>query len=235
MHAYEKIRTEMLQRISQQVWPAGSSLPHEEQLAEEFGVARGTVRRAMEQLVDQGLLERKRKAGTKVAARNAHSSTLTIPVVRREVTDSGAEYGYSLLSARKGGRPLDRSGYFAGAPLLHICCLHLSDGRPYQLEDRLINLAVVPEAEVQDFSEISPNEWLLQKVPYSSVCTTLKAEAADAKQSRHLQIAQHSPVFVIERQTRLDKQQVTLVRMSHPAAGFSIITQTNWIDIPDPE
>ena len=40
MHPYESIRTEMLRRINDQSWPAGFTLPREEDLAEEFGVAR---------------------------------------------------------------------------------------------------------------------------------------------------------------------------------------------------
>ncbi len=230
MHAYEKIRAEMLHRITRQIWPAGSNLPHEEQLAAEFGVARGTIRRAMADLVQQGLVERRRKAGTRVTARSAHSSTLTIPIVRNEIIASGAQYGYKLLAAEKGGSALDMTGDFKDAPLLHICCLHLSDGRPYQFEDRLINLDAVPDAADHDFNGMSPNEWLVEKVPYSAVRTILRAEAADSAQARYLKIRKGSPVFVIERQTRLDILPVTLVKMSHPSDLFSITTQTSLFD-----
>ena len=227
MHAYEKIRAEMLRRIASQDWPAGLTLPHEEQLAEEFGVARGTVRRAMADLVEQGLIERKRRAGTKVASRSAHSSTLTIPIVRKEITASGAQYGYKLLTRETGGAELDPTGHFARAQLLKISSLHLADGQPYQLEERLISLEAVPHAADHDFSAISPNEWLIEQVPYSAVRTVLRAEAADEAQALHLKIARHSPVFVIDRQTRLDTMPVTLVKMSHRAASFSITTTTN--------
>ena len=230
MHAYEKIRAEMLHRITRQVWPAGGSLPHEEQLAAEFGVARGTIRRAMADLVQRGIVVRRRKAGTKVAARRAHSSTLTIPIVRQEIVDSGANYGYKLLTAKNGGNELDKTGQFSGAPLLHICCLHLSDERPYQLEDRLINLDAVPDAADNDFGNMSPNEWLVEKVPYSAVGTVLRAEAADDAQARHLKVKKGSPLFVIERETRLDTLPVTQVKMSHPSDVFSISTRTDLFD-----
>ncbi|TMM50317.1 GntR family transcriptional regulator [Qipengyuania marisflavi] len=230
MHAYEKIRAEMLHRITRQIWPAGGNLPHEEQLAAEFGVARGTIRRAMADLVQQGIIVRRRKAGSKVASRIAHSSTLTIPIVRHEIIDSGADYGYELLSAEKGGNALDKTGHFKGAPLFHICCLHLSDGRPYQFEDRLINLDAVPDAAETNFDNKSPNEWLVEKVPYSAVGTVLRAEAADSTQARHLKIRKGYPLFVIERQTHLDILPVTLVKMSHPADLFSITTQTGVFD-----
>ena len=37
MHPYESIRTEMLRRINDQSWPAGFTLPREEDLAEGGG------------------------------------------------------------------------------------------------------------------------------------------------------------------------------------------------------
>ena len=227
MHAYEKVRAEILRRIASQDWPQGMTLPHEEVLAEEFGVARGTMRRAMADLTERGLIERKRRAGTKVAARAAHSSTLTIPIVRAEISQSGAQYGYKLLERTVGSAELDHTGHFGAASLLQVLCLHLADGRPYQLEDRLISLEAVPQAATADFKTMSPNEWLVEKVPYSAVRTILRADSASAEQARHLKLEKGSPVFVIERQTQLDQSAVTQVRMTHPAGGFSITTETN--------
>lgn len=227
MHPYEEIRAEILRRINNQVWPAGFAVPHEEKLAEEFKVARGTVRRALTSLVDAGLIERKRRAGTRVVGRKSHTSTLTIPIVRHEIEASGRQYGYKLLASDLCGEDQDVQGLFQGAPLQRIVCLHLSDGAPYQLEDRLVNLSAVPEAGTQDFSSVSPNEWLVERVPYSSIRTMLRAEPATEADARYLKLKKSETVFVIERQTRLKTVPVTLVRMSHPASRYQIITETD--------
>jgi len=227
MHPYEEIRTEILRRINSQAWPAGFAVPHEEKLAEEFGVARGTVRRAMAALVDAGLIERRRRAGTRVVGRKSHSSTLTISVVRHEIESAGHAYGYKLLVSKICGPESDDQGLFADALLRHIISLHLSDGRPYQLEDRLVNLGAIPKAQDADFSAVSPNEWLIAQVPYSSVRTTLRAEMPSASDSKYLKLQRNEPVFVIERQTRLDGNVLTLVRMAHPANSFQMITATD--------
>lgn len=227
MHPYEEIRTEILRRINSQAWPAGFAVPHEEKLAEEFGVARGTIRRAMATLVDAGLIERRRRAGTRVVGRKSHSSTLTIPVVRHEIESGGHAYGYKLLESGLCDRSKDDQGLFADAPLRHIISLHLSDGRPYQLEDRLVNLAAIPEARDADFSTVSPNEWLIARVPYSSVRTTLRAELPNADDAKYLKLQRNEPVFVIERQTQLNGNILTLVRMAHPANSFQMITATD--------
>jgi GntR family histidine utilization transcriptional repressor len=227
MHLYEEIRTEILRRINSQAWPAGFSVPHEEKLAEEFGVARGTIRRALASLVDAGLIERRRRAGTRVVGRKSHSSTLTIPVVRHEIESNGQAYGYKLLASTLCGPDRDDQGLFTDAPLRHILSLHLSDGRPYQLEDRLVNLSAIPEAKDADFSTVSPNEWLIARVPYSSVRTTLRAELASAADSRYLKLKRNEPVFVIERKTQLNGAALTHVRMAHPASSFQMITATD--------
>lgn len=227
MHPYEEIRAELLRRINSQDWPAGFAVPHEEKLAEEFNVARGTVRRALTSLVDAGLIERRRRAGTRVAARKAHSSTLTIPIVRHEIEESGRHYGYRLLESEFCGAEKDALGLFADAALRRVVCLHLSDGVPYQLEDRLLNLDVIPEAEAGDFSAVSPNEWLVERVPYSSIRTVLRAEPANEADSRHLKLKTDETVFVIERHTRLKSAPLTFVRMSHPASRYQIVTETS--------
>jgi GntR family histidine utilization transcriptional repressor len=226
MHTYEEIKQEILRRINQQVWPTGYTLPHETKLAEEFNVARGTIRQALTSLVDAGLIERRRRAGTRVVDRKSHSSKLTIPLVRHEIETLGKTYSYRLILNEAKGAGVKSAAFPAGSKLRHIICLHMSDGRPYQLEDRLLNLDTVPAAREETFETISPNEWLLSQVPYSSVRTVLRAETASAQDERYLELKTGDPVFIIERQTYLEGEPLTSVRMSHPAHSFQIVTKT---------
>ncbi len=226
MHPYEDIRATILERINNQTWPAGSTLPHEEQLAKEFDVARGTIRRALSSLVEAGLIERRRKAGTRVVDRRSHMSTLNIPIIRHEIESSGAQYGYKLLSSDIHSPEKDETGFFKTASLKHVLALHLKDGRPFQLEDRLINLTAIPKARDESFKTISPNEWLVAQVPYSSIRTYLRAELASALDVTHLKITTGRPVFIVERQTTLKTVPLTRVRLSHDAAQYQVVTET---------
>ena len=105
-------------------------------------------------------------------------------------------------------------------------CLHLSDGKPFQLEDRLINLDAVPEAADETFETISPNEWLVQRAPYSFIRTALRAERAHQIDQDHLGLEAGAPVFVIERQTRFRDAPLTAVRLSNRVDEFEIITES---------
>lgn len=58
----------LLNDISSGVYPVGSSLPGELELAEKYGVSRGTVRAALDQIQTLGLISRRKRAGTRVEA-----------------------------------------------------------------------------------------------------------------------------------------------------------------------
>lgn len=64
---YQKAETEMLRRIKTGEWPTGQRLGNEFELADEFGVSQGTMRRALMSLEAQGYLSRKPGRGTIVA------------------------------------------------------------------------------------------------------------------------------------------------------------------------
>lgn len=65
---YYQIASMLRGRILSGVYPAGSLLGTEKQLAESFGVSRITIRQALTALADQGLIDRQRARGTFVAA-----------------------------------------------------------------------------------------------------------------------------------------------------------------------
>jgi len=71
---YMQARDLLVQRIIDGVWTPGSYLPSEMQLAGELGVSVGTIRKATEDLADQGLLERQHGRGTRVVAHSNASS-----------------------------------------------------------------------------------------------------------------------------------------------------------------
>jgi len=71
---YERVKRHMSEAILVGEWPPGMSLPSETSLAQSFGIAVGTVRRAMSDLVAEGLLTRRRKTGTVVTGRMPHHS-----------------------------------------------------------------------------------------------------------------------------------------------------------------
>jgi GntR family transcriptional regulator, histidine utilization repressor len=213
------IRAELARRIAAREWSPGIAIPGEERLASEFGVARATVNRALQDLARAGLVERKRKAGTRVALHPVREARFAIPLVRHEIEAKGAAYGYTLLSreiTKAPGIVRARLGLSGDARMLHLRCLHTADRAPYQYEDRWICLAAVPAAASESFETVGPNEWLVEHAPFSRAEFAFFAAAATVEEAALLGLQGGAPVFVGERLTWLGEASVTLVRMVHP-------------------
>lgn len=217
--SYQDIKADVLHRIRESVWPPGALLPGEIELAAEFGCARATVNRAMRELVDEGFLERKRKAGTRVKKSPTRKASFSIPLIRDEISKTGAEYRYALVEREI----LDAPGWLRaqvkipkGTQVLHLTCMHLASNTPYQLEDRWINLSVVPSAQNQSFEAIGPNEWLVQEIPFTDAELSFSAMNASKEIADFLDQSEGDAVFIVERTTWLSGDNVTHTKLYYP-------------------
>jgi GntR family histidine utilization transcriptional repressor len=196
------------------------------ELAEEFGCARATVNRALRDLAEDGLLDRKRKAGTRVALNPVRKATVEIPVIRQDVEARGKAYSFDVLD-RKDLSPtviLQQQYRLSDtAPLLGLWTLHRADTTPFAYEERWINLAVVPDITKADLESLSANEWLVRNTPLSRGEFTFSACNATAGESRLLQCQQDAALFVVNRTTWVMDDPITAVRLVY-APGFSMKT-----------
>ena len=213
---WQSVQDEVLRRIHAREWKPGDLIPNEADLALEFGCARTTVNRALRSLADSGLLDRRRKAGTRVALQPVAKATLNITVIRSEIEERGQKYGYQLITRRVEVPPVSVSaamGTDAAGELLHIRALHLANDRPYALEDRWINTLVVPNAMEETFRLLSANEWLLKHTPYTHGDIAFSATAATKDEAAILNCPEQSALLAIDRLTWDNSASVTKVRL----------------------
>ena len=216
---WQQIRSEVLRRIRRRDWPPGSLIPGEIALAKEFACARATVGRALNALAEEGVLDRRRKAGTRVVETPVRQATISIPIIRHEVEGTGATYRHQLIERActdADDMAAARIGLPLGTPLLRLRTLHLADDRPHAYEDRRVNPEAAPGVTDADFSAISANEWLVQNTLYSEGTLGLQAEAAGEVEARLLSVPLGAPIFVLDRITRIGDQPITSVRLSYP-------------------
>lgn len=93
-------RADISERILSGEWPPGHRVPFEHELMAQYGCSRMTVNKALAPLAEQGMIIRRRKAGTLVARPRIYSVVLDIPDIAAEVTARGEPYSYELLSRR---------------------------------------------------------------------------------------------------------------------------------------
>ncbi|MEL7544398.1 MAG: GntR family transcriptional regulator, partial [Pseudomonadota bacterium] len=201
---WQDVRAEVLHRITSRRWKPDDLIPTEVELAAEFGCARATVNRALRTIAEDGLLERRRKAGTRVARHPVRRATLRIPILRHEIEDLGARYTHRLLrqdrrAPTKAVRARMALAHTADA--LRLTALHMADGKPYAFEDRWVNVAAVPDIATADLSDMSANEWLVTHAPFSGGDISLAAVSATRTMALRLDVTPGDALFTIERTT----------------------------------
>ena len=123
----------------------GSPAPSERELVAQFGVARMTVRQAMDALVVEGLLERIPGKGTFVARPRRTASTITS--YSEEIARRGmlAESVTLLARREQAGPGVARAlNITEGDPVIHWKRLRRADGGPMCIEDAFLNEVLLP-------------------------------------------------------------------------------------------
>ncbi|MFC0219382.1 GntR family histidine utilization transcriptional repressor [Pseudochelatococcus lubricantis] len=213
----QSIANEVRRRIVEREWSQGDRIPDEADLATEFDAARATVNKALQLLADEGLLDRRRRAGTRVTVNPVRKATFSIPVVREQVEQAGMAYSHRVVAQRRSPIPAEianRLDLPEGRILVHLRAVHYGDGLPFQLEDRWINPQAAPGLEQADFRHLNANEWLVRNAPYLRAELTFSAENADRRDARLLQTRQGQALLILHRTTWNDLGPITTVRVA---------------------
>lgn len=225
---HDRIMGDIQSHIVSGRWAPGFRIPFETDLAAQYGCSRMTANKVLTQLSRAGLLERKRKLGTFVKAPQAQSAVLEIHDIEREIKALGLDYEFQLFVRDvHDATDTDMSRLSLETPgqVLELSCIHLASERPFCLEERLINLKAVPEAQNMDFSTEPPGGWLLKQVPWIEAEHTISSVPADCDESRHLEIDEGAPCLVVERRTRNDERNVTWARLIYPGQQHKLVAK----------
>lgn len=225
-----RIRKDIEVKIASGEWPPGYRIPFEHELMAKYRCSRMTVNKVLSALAENGVVVRKRRAGTFVSRPHPHieSVALEIPDIPVEVAKRGHAYGFRLLSRRR--RPVRKSvahevdlGHQGYVLALHS--LHLADGNPFAYEERVISLAAVPEAVSTDFRDSAPGSWLLQHVPWTRAEHRITAINADETQALHLDVDEGMACLVIERHTWRGEQSITYVKQVFLGDSYDLVAR----------
>ncbi|WP_339972860.1 GntR family transcriptional regulator [Gymnodinialimonas mytili] len=199
MPLYKAAETEMIARIQRGDWEIGRRLPNEFQLAEEFGVSQGTMRRALISLEGMGLLNRKPGRGTLVAANSPEAASGSAQTLLPVLTDkSGALLELATFRARQETRQATAAE-----------AEHMNTARVSVLERTLklnsaraaMDAIAVPEALIDSLDDDAPVELAEFLEHHGISAARLSAEASaemtDMAQSVALSVDRHTALLVI--------------------------------------
>ena len=97
---YRKVMLDLKDRIESQEFRTGDNLPSEKEMTKQYQVSRITVRKAIDELVKQGMVEKRQGAGSMVINKTMISSMSTLRSTSEYMTEAGAELQYTLLDFR---------------------------------------------------------------------------------------------------------------------------------------
>jgi GntR family transcriptional regulator len=201
---YAALATGLRHRIIAGEWPPGAPLPAETSLAAEHGVALGTLRRALELLAEQGLIERHHGKGTFVRGGIAGATMLRFFRFGSgdgEVPQSRILARQSVVASAEVAR---RLGIAPGDPVIRLHRLRSLGGQPCLLEEIWLPLPMFDallESPVADWGD------LLYPM-FAERCGVAIARATDeigfatlsAAQTRHLELSAGHPGVTVTRQ-----------------------------------
>jgi GntR family transcriptional regulator len=206
----------------------GNAIPSERQLSVDLGVSRLTVRAALDELVREGLLDRKRGSGTFVRE----------PKIAQELTMTSFSEEMRRRGMRPASKTLSLTTTLAGAYLgrcLHVSPserivvakrLRMADGETMAIETLHVAESRVPDMTPKDLDQGSFYELLSARYGIEIVGGIQTIEPTE--ESEALGVPLHSPAFLFERTTRAQTGDIVeFVRSIYRGDRYRLVTELN--------
>lgn len=179
----------------------GGRLPAERDLLAQLSISRVTLRRALQSLVEEGVLTASHGRGWYVAADVPKEFPNTLESFSETAARLGLVPSSDVLRAAEAPATLDEAeelGIAPGSPLFHLDRIRRLDGVPVAVDTSFFAVALRPDLEGVDFRTASLFEVLLSSgVDLARGETTIEARAADATLALHLGIDAGKPTLVM--------------------------------------
>lgn len=210
MTKYEMISNEIRQRIREGVYSVGSYIPDQVTLAKEFGVSRMTVKKGMDILELEGLILRKRGAGTlvkKTALSEGQTASimeyegLTKQLASRELKSEIISFTLDFPDEHVQEKlMLDKHD-----PIYKIIRLRVVDGEPYILEHTIMNATLIPGIS-EEILNHSIYEYIHEdlNLQFGGAHRIIHADKSSKYDQEYLNCSENDPVLEIEQVVYLE-------------------------------
>jgi GntR family transcriptional regulator len=226
---YHHIAEERRGRILSGTYAAGRLLPSESELSSEFGVSRVTVRKALEILRDDALVDSRQGFGWFVAGDTVRQPLARLATIEDQMRASGAIPQRRVLDFAFEKAPKKVAQALGTSQVLRVRRVTLADGEPFAIVTVWCPAELAENVSRADV-ERSPFYELLD-VPLSGATQTIGADAATPEEAEVLKVPAGSPVLRCVRTTSSTDERVVLV--SHhvfPAHRTEFVVDLPFVD-----
>jgi len=204
----------------------GSAAPSERELVNLFGVARMTVRQAMDALVVEGLLERVPGRGTFVA-RPRRTATPVLSFSEQMRRRGMLPESVTLLARlEQAGPGVARAlGVTQGDAVIHWRRLRRADGAPMCIEDAYLNEVLLPGFLQSGMPTSLYDELGARGLRPTWVEDNVNADLATDEEAGYLEIGRNGPVLRQQRRGFAEEKVVEVSRSTYRADRFTLRLQ----------
>ena len=227
--AYLQLKNQLENLIASGRLARGEALPSERNLAEQLGLSRMTVRRALEGLVETGLVEPRRGAGTFVREHGLEQPIQRLSSFSDEVARAGYEAGSTVITIEQfpAGAVVARSlDLEPGTIILRLLRLRTLNGEPFEMQDAYLPPKFLPLSIVDITQSGSLYECLDTQFgarPLRAV-QTVGARLATQTETKYLKLPREVPVLSKQRVTYgLDERPIEFVLCAARSAKFRLV------------
>ncbi len=225
---YQRVKAYVLAHIESGELAPGHRLPSEHELVRVLGVSRMTANRALRELMAEGALTRLPGVGTFVAAQRTEAEFLRIRNIAEEVADRGHRHHaevHAVETAPATAAIASRLEMGIGETVFRSLIVHYEDERPIQLEERFVNAERAPGYGAVDFTQMTPNEYLVKVAPITEVEHMIEAILPDDRVQALLGVSPQEPCLRLYRRTWSAGQAVTFAWLTHPGAHYRMVAR----------
>jgi GntR family transcriptional regulator len=203
---YYQLKEILEGRIESGEYQVGNRFPTDEELCVEYKLSRGTVRRAVDMLVEDGKLRREQGRGTFVNSPVLSPVYFRLANFEEEMKLRGWTPGTKLLNLRKFPASEEIAKHLqirTGDEVIEISRLRLADGKPIAHETRYLSYQTCPQLLEEDLENQPIHTLLLDKynIPLIRAWYTIEARVLSPKEAELLQVEPGSASFAVERIT----------------------------------
>lgn len=200
---YQQIKEDIKAAIQEGKYKVKEQIPPEPELSAEYSVSRITVRRAIEELCNEGYLVKRQGRGTFVSTPRIHRKIAgnRLQSFTKTCEASGVEAGAKLLSRQIVPVRQDEASFFRLGPdelLIYIERLRTADGLPIFLENLFLPYAQYRSLMNEDLDDCSFFEVIKRvggKDVYDTSSRTLEIARASAEQAQKLGVPAGEPLM----------------------------------------
>jgi GntR family transcriptional regulator len=206
---YQAIADALRDSIRRGTLAPGRMLPSEAELSAQHGVSRVTIRRALDVLRAEGLLDARQGLGWFVASAPIRQSLGELGTIEEQLAASGSTPERRVLSFAFWRAPARVAEVLGADEVLEVRRLNLADGEPFAVVTVWCPASLAQRLSRADV-ERSPFYELLD-VTIGGATQTIGAAAASAEEAELLGVPAGAPVLCCERVTEEQSGNAVLV------------------------